>query len=289
MTAAAATAAAAPRHRVRALLAGRSLAVAGAAGALLVIAVAVIGPLLSPVSPTAADFGHTLAPPLSPHHLLGTDQLGRDVLARLLSGGRTTLAAGVLSTLLGAAIGLPLGMVAGYYGGPLDMVLTRLFDVLLAFPFLLLAVGLAAISGPSLLNAVAALGASLVPAIARVARAATLDVRHLEYVQAAFVNGERDAAIMWRQVLPNVLSPVIVQATVAIPTSIVGAAILSFLGLGVQPPTADWGAMLAQAQNYLNQSVWLGIFPGVAIFIAALSFNLLGDGVRDLLDPRSRR
>jgi peptide/nickel transport system permease protein len=290
MTAAAAPAAmAAPRSRVRSLLAGRPLATAGAAGALLVIAVAVIGPLLAPASPTAADFGSILAPPLSPHHLLGTDQLGRDVLSRLLYGARTTLAAGVLSTLLGAAVGLPVGVISGYFGGPLDVILTRLIDVLLAFPFLLLAVGLAAISGPSLWNAVLALGVGLVPAIARVARAATLDVRDLEYVQAAFVNGERDAAIMLRQVLPNVLSPVIVQATVAIPASIVGAAILSFLGLGVQPPTADWGAMLAQAQNYLNQSVWLGIFPGVAIFVAALSFNLLGDGVRDLLDPRSQR
>lgn len=278
-----------PLRRARELLRGRPLAAVGAAGALLVVLVAVAGPLLAPARPNAADFGAILAPPLTPHHLLGTDQLGRDVLSRLLYGARTTLAAGVLSTLLGAAVGLPLGVVSGYFGGPLDMVIARLVDVLLAFPFLLLAVGLAAISGPSLWNAVVALGVSLVPVIARVARGATIDIRRLEFVQAAIVNGERDTAIMWRQVLPNVLSPVIVQATVSIPLSIVGAAVLSFLGLGVQPPTADWGAMLAQAQSYLNQSVWLGIFPGVAIFVAALSFNLLGDGVRDLLDPRSRR
>jgi ABC-type dipeptide/oligopeptide/nickel transport system permease subunit len=279
----------AARRPLRSAFAVRPLALIGTTGALLVILVAVFGPLVAPVNPTATDFNAILQPPLTPHHLLGTDQLGRDVLSRLLFGARTTLAAGVLSTLLGAAVGLPIGVLSGYFAGPLDMVIMRVIDVMLAFPFLLLAVGLAAISGPSLLNAVVALGISLVPAIARIARAETLAVRGLEYVQAAFVNGERDLAIMRKHVLPNVLSPVIVQATVAIPTSIVGAAILSFLGLGVQPPTADWGAMLAQAQSYLNQSVWPGIFPGVAIFIAALSFNLLGDGVRDALDPRSRR
>ncbi len=261
----------------------------GAAVSLLVLAVAVSGPLLAPASPTAPDFNQVLAPPLSPHHLLGTDQLGRDAASRLLYGARTTLEAGVFSTLLGTLAGVPIGVVSGYFRGPLDVAIMRLVDVMLAFPFLLLAVGLAALSGPTLWNAVLALGVSQVPVIARIARGATLEVRELEYVQAAIVNGERAVTIMWRQVLPNVLSPVIVQTTVAIPTLIVGAAILSFLGLGVQPPTADWGAMLAQAQNYLNQSVWLGIFPGVAIFLAALSFNLLGDGVRDALDPRSRR
>ena len=291
MTATAAPAAAAPRARRRPTLpfAGQPMARIGAAVSFLVLAVAVFGPLLAPVNPTAADFNQVLAPPLSPHHLLGTDQLGRDVLSRLLYGARTTLEAGVFSTLLGTLAGVPIGVVSGYFRGPLDVAIMRLVDVMLAFPFLLLAVGLAALSGPTLWNAVLALGVSQVPVIARIARGATLEVRELEYVQAAVVNGERAVTIMRRQVLPNVLSPVIVQTTVAIPTLIVGAAILSFLGLGVQPPTADWGAMLAQSQNYLNQSVWLGIFPGVAIFLAALSFNLLGDGVRDALDPRWRR
>jgi ABC-type dipeptide/oligopeptide/nickel transport system permease subunit len=290
MTAAAAiTAAPRARRRPQLPFAGQPMARVGAVVSCLVLAVAVFGPLLAPATPTAPDFNQVLAPPLSPHHLLGTDQLGRDVLSRLLYGARTTLEAGVFSTLLGTLAGVPIGVVSGYFRGPLDVAIMRLVDVMLAFPFLLLAVGLAALTGPSLWNAVLALGASQVPVIARIARGATLEVRELEYVQAAIVNGERAVTIMRRQVLPNVLSPVIVQTTVAIPTLIVGAAILSFLGLGVQPPAADWGAMLAQAQNYLNQSVWLGIFPGVAIFLAALSFNLLGDGVRDALDPRTRQ
>jgi peptide/nickel transport system permease protein len=266
----------------------RWLAVVGAAGSLIVVAIALFGPLAAPYNPDASNFNLVLAPPLSPHHLLGTDQLGRDVLSRMLYGARTTLEAGIASTLLGTLVGLPIGVLAGYFRGPLDVVLMRLVDVMLAFPFLLLAVGLAAITQPSLWNAVLALGIAQVPQIARIARGATLEVRDLEYMQAALVNGERDLEIMRRQVLPNVLRPVVVQTTVAIPTSIVGAAILSFLGLGVQPPTADWGAMLAQAQSYLYQAPWLGVFPGVAIFLAALCFNLLGDGITDMLRPRGR-
>ncbi len=262
------------------------LGMTGAIGASVVVLVAVFGPLVAPYDPTATNFGLVLAPPLTAHHLLGTDQLGRDVLSRMLYGGRTTLAPGLASTLLGTAVGLPIGVVAGYFRGPLDTAIMRVMDVVLAFPFLLLAVGLAAIAGPSLPNAIIALGLAQIPLIARIARGATLSVRDLEYVQAARVNGERGLAIMRRQILPNVMGPVIVQTTVAIPVAIVGAAILSFLGLGVQPPTADWGGMLAQAEDYLNQSVWLGVFPGVAIFLAALSFNLLGDGVHDALDPR---
>jgi peptide/nickel transport system permease protein len=264
------------------------LAIVGAAGSLIVVLVAVFGPLTASYDPNATNFAVVLAPPGAPHHLLGTDQLGRDVLSRMLYGARSTLAAGILSTLLGTAVGLPYGMVAGYFRGPVDMLLMRIADVMLAFPFLLLAVGLAAISEPTLWTAVLALGVAQVPAIARIARGATLEVRDLEYVQAALVNGEGDLTILRRQILPNVLRPVTVQTTVAIPASIVGAAILAFLGLGVQPPTADWGGMLAQAQQYLNQSVWLGVFPGIAIFLAALCFNLLGDGITDALNPRGR-
>jgi peptide/nickel transport system permease protein len=265
-----------------------ALAAVGAAGSLIVVLVALFGPLAAPYDPNATNFATVFAPPGAPHHLLGTDQLGRDVLSRMLFGARSTLAAGILSTAVGTAIGLPYGMIAGYFRGPADMLLMRIVDVLLAFPFLLLAVGLAAISQPTLWTAVLALGVAQVPVIARIARGATLEVRDLEYVQAALVNGERDLTILWRQILPNVLRPVTVQTTVSVPTAIVGAAILAFLGLGVQPPTADWGGMLAQAQQYLNQSVWLGVFPGVAIFLAALCFNLLGDGITDALNPRGR-
>jgi ABC-type dipeptide/oligopeptide/nickel transport system permease subunit len=261
-----------------------ALAVVGAVGALIVVLVAIFGPLVAPYNPDTVNFNLVLAPPGTAH-----DQLGRDVLSRMLYGARTTLAVGIVSTLLGTAVGLPYGMIAGYFRGPLDAVLMRIVDVMLAFPFLLLAVGLAAISQPTLWTAVIALGVAQVPQIARIARAATLEVRELEYVQAAQVNGERDLTILRRQILPNVLRPVTVQTTVAIPTAIVGAAILSFLGLGVQPPTADWGGMLAQAQQYLYQAAWLGVFPGVAIFLAAFCFNLLGDGITDALNPRGRR
>ena len=266
-----------------------ALAIAGTVGSLIVVLIAIFGPLAAPYDPNATNFATVLAPPGAPHHLLGTDQLGRDVLSRMLYGARSTLAAGILSTVLGTLVGLPYGMIAGYFRGPADMLLMRVADVLLAFPFLLLAVGLATISQPTLWTAVLALGVAQVPVIARIARGATLEVRDLEYVQAALVNGERDLTILRRQILPNVLRPVTVQTTVAIPTSIVGAAILAFLGLGVQPPTADWGGMLAQAQQYLNQSVWLGVFPGAAIFITALCFNLFGDGITDALNPRGRR
>jgi peptide/nickel transport system permease protein len=279
---------------VRSLRAARArprfsaLAIAGAVGALIVVLVAIFGPLVAPYNPDAVNFNLVLAPPGTAHHLLGTDQLGRDVLSRMLYGARTTLAVGIVSTLLGTAVGLPYGMIAGYFRGPVDMLLMRIADVLLAFPFLLLAVGLAAIYQPTLWTAVLALGVAQVPVIARIARGATLEIRGLEYVQAALVNGESDLAILRRQILPNVLRPVTVQTTVAIPTSIVGAAILSFLGLGVQPPTADWGGMLAQAQQYLYQSPWLGVFPGAAIFLTAFCFNLLGDGITDALNPRGR-
>ena len=265
-----------------------ALAIVGATGSLIVVLIAVFGPLAAPYDPNATNFAVVLAPPGAPHHLLGTDQLGRDVLSRMLYGARSTLAAGILSTLLGTAVGLPYGMIAGYFRGPVDVLLMRIVDVMLAFPFLLLAVGLAAISQPTLWTAVLALGVGQVPVIARIARGATLEVRDLEYVQAALVNGERDLMILRRQILPNVLRPVMVQTTISIPTAIVGAAILAFLGLGVQPPTADWGGMLAQAQQYLNQSVWLGVFPGVAIFLAAFCFNLLGDGITDALNPRGQ-
>lgn len=275
------------RRRARRRFTSRPLAVLGAVGVLVAVVVALLAPLISPADPNAPNFDDVLAGP-SWHHLFGTDQLGRDVLSRLFYGARSALVAGVASTLLATVVAVPLGLVAGYYRRVVDAVIMRIVDVALAFPFLVLAVGLAAVLGPSLLNATLALGIAQVPVITRITRGEVLAVRELDYVQAAVVNGLRSGAIMRRQILPNVLSPVIVQATVSVPTAIVGAAILSFLGLGVQPPTADWGAMLSDAQIYLSQAAWLGVFPGVAIFLTALSFNLLGDGVRDALDPRMR-
>ncbi len=263
----------------------RPMAVAGAIGAFAIVAVAVFAPLVAGYGPTATDFAHLFARPLSPGHLLGSDQLGRDTFSRLVYGARSTLEIGVFATLLGTVVAVPIGLVSGFYRGWVDAVIMRLNDVVLAFPFLLIAVGLAAILGPSLRNAVIALGVAQVPGVVRIARAEALGLREQEFVQAAIATGASDRTVLRRYVLPNMLSPIIVQASVAVPGAILGSALLSFLGVGVQPPTPSWGSMLATAQTYLYQDYWLAVFPGVAILVTTLCFNLLGDGVRDALDP----
>ncbi|HYS41057.1 MAG TPA: ABC transporter permease [Pseudonocardiaceae bacterium] len=273
------------RRKARRRLTARPLSVLGLVGVVVVVLVAILANWISPHDPTLPNFDLVLAPPGAGGHLLGTDELGRDVLSRLFYGSRTTLIAGVLATLLGTLVAVPIGLVAGYFRGWVDVVISRLVDVVLAFPFLVFAVGLAAILGPSLRNVVLALGVAQIPGVIRVVRAEVFAQRELEYVQAEVVNGTPTRAIMFRHILPNVLNPVVVQTSLAVPATIVGAAILSFLGLGVQPPTADWGTMLAGAENYLGQAPWLGVFPGVAIFLTTLCFNLFGDGLRDALDP----
>jgi ABC-type dipeptide/oligopeptide/nickel transport system permease subunit len=282
-----------PRARRRRLLRKRflrrPLAVAGLVVALTFILVAIFAPWVAPYPPDATDFNATLAPPFTPGHILGTDELGRDVLSRIIWGSRASIEAGVLSTGLAFLIAVPIGIAAGYYRGWLDPVIARATDVLLAFPFLILAVGLAAILGPSLLNATIALGLGAVPGVVRVARGEALGLREEDYVRAAVANGAGDVAILNRHVLPNMSSTLIVQATLLIPAAIIGEAVLSFLGLGVQPPTPSWGVMLADAQSYVSQAPYLAIFPGLAIFFCSLSFNLLGDGLRDVLDPRTTR
>jgi ABC-type dipeptide/oligopeptide/nickel transport system permease subunit len=197
--------------------------------------------------------------------------------------------AGFFATMLALLIAVPIGMVAGYYRGWIDTVIARITDVLLAFPFLILAVGLAAILGPSLLNATLALGIGAVPGLIRIARGETLALREEDYIPAAVANGVSDVGILFRHIFPNMTNTLIVQATVTIPTAIVGEAVLSFLGLGVQPPTPSWGTMLQDAQSYLSQAPRLAVYPGLAIVIAALAFNVLGDGLRDILDPRTQR
>jgi peptide/nickel transport system permease protein len=281
-----------PRARRRRLLrrrfARRPLAIFGLAVALAFVLAAILAPWVAPYQAGATDFNAVLAHS-SGRHLLGTDELGRDVLSRIIWGARASIEAGVLATLLAMAVAVPIGIVAGYYRGWVDAVIARLTDVLLAFPFLIVAVGLAAILGPSLTNATIALGIGAAPALIRVARGEALALREEDYVRAAVANGASDARILARHVLPNMLSTLIVQATVAIPTAIIGEAVLSFLGLGVQPPTPSWGVMLADAQSYLAQAPRLAVYPGVAIFLCSLSFNLLGDGLRDILDPRTTR
>jgi peptide/nickel transport system permease protein len=281
-----------PRARRRRLLRKRFLrrpmAVAGLVVVLAFVVTAIFAPLLAPYSAGATDFNALLAHP-SAKHLLGTDSLGRDVLSRIIWGARASMQAGFFSTVLAILVAVPIGMIGGYYRGWVDTAVARVTDVLLAFPFLILAVGFAAIFGASLLNATLALGIGAVPGLIRIARGETLALREEDYIPAAIANGAGDATIIFKHILPNMTSTLIVQATVTIPTAIVGEAVLSFLGLGVQPPTPSWGTMLQDAQSYLSTAPRLAIFPGLAIVLAALAFNVLGDGLRDILDPRTTR
>jgi peptide/nickel transport system permease protein len=207
----------------------------------------------------------------------------------VLFGLRASLQVGVLAVAIAMAVAVPLGLLAGFYRRWFDPVVSRFTDTLLAFPFLVLAVGLTAILGPSLTNATLAIGIAEIPLILRVVRGETISLREEDYVEAATANGASDAVILFRHILPNALSALIVQATVAIPVAIIDEAILSYLGLGVQPPTPSLGVMLASAQQFITQAPWLAVLPGVAIVLAALSFNLMGDGLRDALDPRAWR
>jgi peptide/nickel transport system permease protein len=276
-----------PRRRLWRRFRRRTMPMTGLVLVAGFLVLALLGPLVTG-DPAAQDYTATLAPP-SGAHPLGTDDLGRDALARIAHGAQVSLQAGVLSTLLAMVLGIPIGLVAGFYRRWLDPVVMRLVDVTLAFPFLVFAVGLAAIIGPSLKGVVLALGFSQLPAVIRITRGEVLAVREMDYVAAAVADGAGDPYIMLRYVLPNCASPLIVQATVAIPAAIIGEATLSFLGLGVQPPTPSWGVMLTTAQQYLDEAPWLAIWPGLMIALATLGFNLLGDGLRDVLDPRSRR
>jgi peptide/nickel transport system permease protein len=281
-----------PRARRRRILRRRFLRRPAAVVSLVVVVAFVLAAVfarwVAPHSPEATDFNAILASP-SREHLLGTDELGRDTLSRIIWGARASIQAGFFATVIAMAVAVPIGLVAGYYRGRVDTVIARLTDVLLAFPFLILAVGLAAILGPSLLNATLALGIAAMPALVRIARGEALELREEDYVRAAVANGANDAVILGRHILPNMTSTLLVQATLTIPAAIIGEAVLSFLGLGVQPPTPSWGVMLNAAQPYLSQAPQLAVYPGIAIVIAALAFNLLGDGLRDVFDPKTER
>jgi peptide/nickel transport system permease protein len=253
----------------------------------LVVAAALLAPAVAPADPAKPDFANLLQPP-SRTHLLGTDDLGRDILSRVIYGARTSLLAGCVSVGLAVAIGLPLGLVSGYYRGPLDNFLMRLTDALLSFPFLVLALAIAAVLGTGLAKAMIAIGIVFTPGFIRLARGQVLSERERTYVEAARALGARDGRILWGHILPNTLSPVLVQASLAMAAAITAEATLSFLGLGTQPPTPSWGSMLNIAQAYLGRAPWLALWPGVAIFLTVLSLNLVGDGLREVLDPRLR-
>jgi peptide/nickel transport system permease protein len=264
----------------------RPLAVAGLVVILCFIVAAVFAPWVAPDSPSATDFEHTLAHS-SWNHPLGTDSLGRDQLSRIIWGARASLQVGFFAVLLGMIVAVPIGIVAGYYRGWVDAVIARITDVLLAFPYIILAVLLAAIFGPSLRNATIALGIAAIPGFIRISRGETLELREMDYVRAAVVNGAGDRTILFRHILPNMTSTLLVAATLRIPGAIIGEATLSYLGLGVRLPTPSWGVMLQDGQSYLSQAPRIEFYPGLAIVIATLACNLLGDGLRDVLDPRT--
>jgi len=263
----------------------RPPALAGAAVVVLYLLLALGAPWVAPDDPLRTDWGQIRKAP-SAAHPFGTDDLGRDVLSRVVYGTRISMQAGVLAVLLAMAVGVPAGLVAGFYRGIFDQLIMRLTDAWLSFPFLILAIGLVTILGPSLTNATVAIGVGATPTYIRLTRGLVLSTREEDFVQAARVLGAGDLRVMCRHVLPNIASSLLVQATVSIPGAIIAEAILSFLGLGVQPPSPSWGTMLNAAQQFLETAPWMAWWPGLAIFSLTLSFNLAGDGLRDWLDPK---
>ena len=257
-------------------------------GLAVVLTFAVIGvfaPWLAPHDPLAASWSVIRKAP-SLAYPFGTDELGRDVLSRVMWGARASLLAGLVSVCISATLGVPIGLLAGYAGGWTDAAISRLTDAMLALPFLILAIALAAFLGPSLTNAMVAIGVSSTPIFIRLTRGQVLSVKAEDFVEAARSVGNPPWRIAVRHVLPNIVSPLIVQATLAIAAAVIAEASLSFLGLGQQPPAPSWGSMLNTAKNYVDNAPWMAIWPGLSIFLLVLSFNLLGDGLRDALDPR---
>ena len=276
-----------PRARaVRALLL-RKAAVFGLLLIMLFTGLALLAPLIAPYDPTAQSWANVRKAP-SLAHWFGTDEVGRDVLSRLLYGARASLMAGGISIAIALSIGAPLGMIAGYLGGLVDALLSRLTDAMLAIPFLILAIALAAFLGPSLGNAMIAIGVSTAPIFVRLTRAQVMTVKVEDYVEGARAVGNPRWRIAVVHILPNIVPALLVQATLSIAAAIIAEASLSFLGLGQQPPAPSWGSMLNSAQRFLASAPWLAIWPGIAIFLTVLSFNLVGDGLRDALDPRRR-
>jgi glutathione transport system permease protein len=251
----------------------------------LLIIVAIIGPAIAPYGSEEFDYEHILEGP-SLAHLAGTDAYGRDIFSRILEGTRISLFVGLLSVLLGAAGGTVLGLISGFYGKWLDSIIMRICDVLFAFPGILLAIGIIAILGPGLENVVIAIAVFGVPSFARIVRSSTLSLKSTVYVDATKSIGAKHRRLIWKHIFPGTVSSIIVYFTMRIGSAILTAASLSFLGLGAQPPTPEWGAMLSSGRDYLNTAPHVTLYPGLAIFVTVLAFNLLGDGLRDALDPK---
>jgi peptide/nickel transport system permease protein len=263
----------------------RRVALIGLLVVVFFVVLAVAAPLVAPYDPLASDWRAVRKPP-SALHFFGTDELGRDVLARVIWGARASLMAGLVAVSIAVAVAVPLGLVSGYLGGVVDGLVMRIIDAMLAIPFLVLAIALAAFLGPNLTNAMIAIGVVQTPIFTRLTRGQALAVKHEDYIEAARAVGNPHRRILLRHILPNILAPILVQATLAIATAIIAEASLSFLGLGQQPPAPSWGSMLNTATRFLSQAPWMAVWPGLAIFSLVLSFNMLGDGLRDALDPR---
>jgi len=267
-------------------LSRRPAAAIGAAVLVFSVALALAAPLISPYDPVATSWAAVRKPP-SAAHPFGTDELGRDVLTRVIWGSRASLAAAAVAVGMAASIGVPIGLLSGYMGGASDAIIMRLVDAMLAIPFLILAIALAAFLGPSLTNAMIAIGIAQVPIFARLMRGQVLAVREEDYIEAADAIGNPHRRIVLRHIFPNAMPPILVQATLAAATAIIAEASLSFLGLGQQPPNPSWGSMLNTARSFMSQAPWMAVWPGMAIFSVVLALNLFGDGLRDALDPRS--
>ena len=276
-----------PSRRALRRLVKRKGAVLGFIVLAIFILLALLAPLLAPHDPIATSWTLVRKPP-SALHWFGTDDLGRDVLTRVIYGARASLLAGAISIGIALAVGVPLGLLSGYRGGFIDALISRMTDAMLACPSLILAIAFAAFLGPSLGNAMIAIGITATPIFVRLTRAQTMNVKVEDYVEAARAIGNPRWRIALFHILPNILPALLVQATLSIATAIIAEAALSFLGLGQQPPAPSWGSMLNAAQRFLTSAPWMAIWPGLAIFLVVLSFNLLGDGLRDALDPRER-
>jgi peptide/nickel transport system permease protein len=263
-------------------------AVAGLVVLLVMVLAALLAPLLPLADPIRVDSPQALYSPGTPY-LFGSDQYGRDVFSRVIYGGRVSLLVGPIAVAIALVPGVAVGLLSGYRGRWLDTLLMRVIDVMLAFPGVLLALAIVAVLGPSLTSLIIAVGISSIPTYARLTRASVLSARENLYVDAARVSGAGDVTILVRHILPNVIAPIIVVGTLGVGSAILVAATLSFLGLGSQPPTAEWGRMLSEGRQYLREQWWIATFPGLAIMLTVLALNLLGDGLRDALDPRLSR
>jgi peptide/nickel transport system permease protein len=276
-----------PARRALRRLVSRKGAMVGLAVIVAFIALAALAPYLGLHEPTATSWSAVRKAP-SAAHWFGTDNLGRDIFSRVIYGARASLLAGVISVSIALAVGVPLGLIAGYLGGAVDALLSRMTDAMLACPFLILAIALAAFLGPSLGNAMIAIGITATPIFVRLTRGQVIAVKHEDYVEAARAVGNPRWRIVLVHILPNILPALLVQATLSIAAAIIAEASLSFLGLGQQPPAPSWGSMLNVAQSFLTNAPWMAVWPGLAIFLTVISFNLLGDGLRDALDPKER-